>query len=175
MQTKSRLLYFSALLCIIETQKQITLKGNQLNVVVIGNFGVSTNDSPVKKAVIDAILNMHQIAPFQLGLNLGNNVLPHGSTVNDFERLDEVFSSVFPLDVIDFDFLTVIGEHDHEGDFDTQIEYHKHRDDRFFLPKRNYVYGSFSNDSDVMLSDDTSIRFMCIDSTPLYQPGMSKQ
>ncbi|KII61293.1 hypothetical protein RF11_08471 [Thelohanellus kitauei] len=163
---QSAILIFLAL-CFVTThnQKQIYVDSVQLNVVMVGNIGVSQDESSIKKDVLDTIKKIHEYQPFHLGINPGNNVYPQGSQVNDFQKLNEVFTTEFPSDIYQFDFLTVLGKNDHDGDFETQIQYHHLVDTRFYLPKRNYVY-------DVTLNDGTQIRFMCIDSTSIYEPGM---
>ncbi|KII64789.1 hypothetical protein RF11_03394 [Thelohanellus kitauei] len=166
MPIKSTMLcWFTVLIYTTIAQKKLSIDGLELNVVIIGNIGVTDDESDVKRDVVGIIKDMHNIHPYQLGINLGNSIRPHGSDVNDFQKLDDVFSSTFPSDIFGFDFLTILGENDHDGDFDTQIQYHYQKDERFYLPKRNYVY-------DVTLSDGTSIRFMCIDSTPIYETEM---
>ncbi|KII64784.1 hypothetical protein RF11_03389 [Thelohanellus kitauei] len=156
---------FVLFVSIVHAQKQIFVDSNELNVMMIGNIGVSEDESVVKRGVVNTITRMHEYKPFHLGVNTGNNVLPAGSIVNDFQKLNEVFGISFPSNIFRFDFLTVLGSNDHKGDFDTKIKYHHSIDKRFYLPKRNYVY-------DVTLSDGTSIRFMCIDSVAIYEPGM---
>ncbi|KII64799.1 hypothetical protein RF11_03404 [Thelohanellus kitauei] len=125
----------------IYAQKQKYVDVEELNVVVVGNIGVSEYDSGVKIWVGNSIKKLNAEKPFQLGINLGNNFLPYGSRTNDFKKLDEVFTSTFPSSLFPFDFLTVLGNEDHKSNFYTLIQYHFQKDERFYLPKRNYVYG----------------------------------
>ncbi|KII71200.1 hypothetical protein RF11_09224 [Thelohanellus kitauei] len=137
----------------------------QLNVVVIGDIGLRESDSVVKKTVVNAILLDHQAHPFHLGINLGGNVYPKGSTTGDFQTLNEIFALSFPSDVYRFNFLSTLGKVDHDGDVYTQLDYFK-QESRFHMPQRNFFY-------DVKLRDNTLIRFLVIDSTPLYDPDLS--
>ncbi|KII60233.1 hypothetical protein RF11_13396 [Thelohanellus kitauei] len=68
---------------------------------------------------------------FQLGIN--------GSNKNDFHRLKDVFGLSVHLSIFPFDFLTVSGNNDHEGDVDTQIKYHLRYGPRFYLPSRECI------------------------------------
>ncbi|KII71273.1 hypothetical protein RF11_08768 [Thelohanellus kitauei] len=156
-------------LLFIEAQKKIVVEDLELNVVVIGDIGYPENKSEIKRMVVRAIRSQHAKRPFQLGLNQGDNVYNKGSVKNDFQTLHEIFGVSFPPDIYPFDFLTVVGNHDHKGDLDTQIEYHRQHEPRFYMPSRNYYYGKFLDDIDVVLMDGTSIRFVCVDSTPLYE------
>ncbi|KII72193.1 hypothetical protein RF11_04173 [Thelohanellus kitauei] len=173
---KSRMPYILSLLVpIFRALKKISVDVTELDVVVIGNIGVSESDSGVKRGVVESIKRFNGVVPFHLGINLGNNVLPHGLQTADFQKLDDFFSSSFSSSLFPIDFLTILGEHDHEGDIDKQIQYHYQKDQRFYLPGRNYVYGYESNDIEVTLSDGISIRFLCVDSTPLYESTLSSQ
>ncbi|KII64790.1 hypothetical protein RF11_03395 [Thelohanellus kitauei] len=159
MPIKSTMLcWFTVLIYTTIAQKKLSIDGLELNVVIIGNIGVTDDESDVKRDVVGIIKDMHNIHPYQLGINLGNSIRPHGSDVNDFQKLDDVFSSTFPSDIFGFDFLTILGENDHDGDFDTQIQ-------------EITSMVCLLIDKDVTLSDGTSIRFMCIDSTPLFVPN----
>ncbi|KII67317.1 hypothetical protein RF11_03408 [Thelohanellus kitauei] len=154
-------------------QKQLEIKDTKLRVVVVGDIGVSETISEVKTRVVATIRREHERLPFKLGINLGGNVYPSGSQKGDINSLDEVFSSSFPREIFSFDFLTVLGPVDYKGDLETQFNFHQ-LEERFHLPAKNYFYGCSFNNKDVMLSDGTSIRFVCIDSTPIYQTGLSK-
>ncbi|KII71185.1 hypothetical protein RF11_09206 [Thelohanellus kitauei] len=126
---------------VFNVHAQLYIDGVELNVVIVGNIGVPEKESTVKRTAVDTIKKMHQQRPFHLGINPGNNVYPHGSKVNDFETLDKIFRSSFHASSFNFDFLTVLGNTDHDGDIDTQIQYHHQKDSRFYLPKRNYNHG----------------------------------
>ncbi|KII61290.1 hypothetical protein RF11_08468 [Thelohanellus kitauei] len=112
-----------------------------MNVVVVGNIGLTENESPIKKLIANRIALSHYCVPFQLGINLGNTVLPNGCPKNDFQKLQERFSFSFPSNIFTFDILSIIGPRDHDGDFETEINYHRKVHPQFYLPKRNYVYG----------------------------------
>ncbi|KII71201.1 hypothetical protein RF11_09225 [Thelohanellus kitauei] len=145
----------------------------ELNVVVIGDIGIRAPDSVIKQNVVRAIELQHQERPFRLGINLGGNEYPHGSAKNEFINLRWIFELSFPVSMFPFDFLTVPGAVDYQGDVATQIKYHW-EEHRFYMPQKNYYYGLEFSDIDVVLRDRTSIRFVCIDSTPLYETRVCK-
>ncbi|KII74811.1 hypothetical protein RF11_04914 [Thelohanellus kitauei] len=166
----SRLCRFLALLIfIVHAQKRIFVDDNKLNVLVVGDIGVRASESAVKEGVVRAILLIedHQSRPFQLGINPGGNEYPHGSKKDELINLRWIFELSFPSSVFPFDFLTVPGQVDYEGDVLTQIRYHQDQK-RFYMPDRNFIY-------DVELRDGSLIRFVCIDSTPLFDPELSRQ
>ncbi|KII62224.1 hypothetical protein RF11_13678 [Thelohanellus kitauei] len=150
-------------------QKNVDVDDVALNVVVIGDFGVMLSQSAVKQNVIRTIQLQNQDRPFQLGINLGGNQYPHGSQRGDVSKLIWMFGASFPSSMFQFDFLTVLGEVDHQGDIRTQIQYSV-VEERFYMPHPNYHYGLCKYDQDVKLVDNTRIRFVCIDSMPLYYP-----
>ncbi|KII71711.1 Tartrate-resistant acid phosphatase type 5 [Thelohanellus kitauei] len=151
---------------VIRAQKLKEVNDNEINVVVIGDAGLTESESQIKKMVVARIKEKHAQRPFQLGINLGDNVYENGSETDDFETLYQIFTESFPPHIFDFDFLTVLGNHDHMGDPDTQIKFHHGYDQRFYMPDNNYHY-------DVRLIDGTLIRFVCVDSMPLYDPNLA--
>ncbi|KII71271.1 Purple acid phosphatase 17 [Thelohanellus kitauei] len=159
-QAKSIIFCFLTIF-VIRGQKLRKINDDELNVVVIGDAGFPESESQIKRMVVSRIREKHAQRPFQLGIILGDNVYETGSEKDDFETLNQIFGISFPPHIFDFDFLTVLGNHDHMGDPDTQIRFHLEYDPRFYMPDRNYHY-------DVKLIDNTSIRFVCVDSTPLY-------
>ncbi|KII72432.1 hypothetical protein RF11_03386 [Thelohanellus kitauei] len=158
--------FFALFFVIVKVQKRVLVDDLQLDVLVIGDMGVLETKSLIKA-------KQHEERPFQLGINLGGNQYPSGSMKDEVSVLYWFFSLVFPKFSFPFDFLTVLGKVDHDGDIDTQLNYYIRYDQRFFLPKRNYYYGLYLNETDVILRDGTSVRFVCIDSTVLYDPGLS--
>ncbi|KII71710.1 hypothetical protein RF11_10661 [Thelohanellus kitauei] len=161
--SKSRITCFLAMLIfVISSQKLIDMKAEELRVVVIGDIGFTESQSSIKKIVVERIRRQHEKEPFQLGIILGDNVYDFGSKTDDFETLSQIFGSSFPLNIYHFDFLAVLGNHDYLGDPDTQIQYHLQHEPRFYMPEKNYHY-------DVKLANGTKIRFVCVDSTPLYE------
>ncbi|KII64099.1 hypothetical protein RF11_01823 [Thelohanellus kitauei] len=114
-------------------QKKINVDDSKLNVVVVGDIGVPESESDVKK-------QEHRTLPFTLGLNLGANVYPRGSIKNDFYTLQTIFTDYFPPHVFEFDFLTIPGPIDYEGDLQTQINYRDYQP-RFYMPEKSYFYG----------------------------------
>ncbi|KII67825.1 hypothetical protein RF11_05384 [Thelohanellus kitauei] len=138
--TQAKAMYICSItmaIMLIPAQKHIDVNDVELHVVVIGDIGFSEYESVIKRT-------LHSNRAFQLGINLGDNVYPWGSTKHDFQRLGEVFGLSFPLSIFPFDFHTVLGNHDHEGDIDTQILYHLRYEPRVYMPSRNYFSCIFS-------------------------------
>ncbi|KII61292.1 hypothetical protein RF11_08470 [Thelohanellus kitauei] len=152
----------SLLLFIIHTQKTVVVDDTQLNVVVVGDIGLPERKSFIKTKVVRAICAQNEQVPFHLGINLGGNAYYNGLRKNEFAVLEWAISQSFPKAIFPFDFLTELGKVDYDGDVDTELNYYVRYDNRFYLPNKNYFY-------DVTLSDGTSIRFICIDSTQLYE------
>ncbi|KII71854.1 hypothetical protein RF11_01399 [Thelohanellus kitauei] len=173
MQAKSKFTYLLTLFVVnIHAPRPFVIDDVKLSVVVIGDIGVREAESVIKQRVVQTIQREHQSNPFRLGINLGGNQYPHGSATEDFQTLKDVFALSFPKNVFQFDFLTVAGKVDHDGDVYTQLHYYL-QDPRFHMPRRHFYYGMSSNVKDVQLSDMTLIRFVCIDSTPLYSSHLS--
>ncbi|KII70431.1 hypothetical protein RF11_09694 [Thelohanellus kitauei] len=89
------------------------------------------------------------------------------SKKDHFVNLNWIFSLSFPKSVFPFDFLTIPGLADHVGDIKTQRRYHL-LVERLYMPEMNFFYGLCRNYKDVELKDGTWVRFVCIDSSPLY-------
>ncbi|KII63609.1 hypothetical protein RF11_07212 [Thelohanellus kitauei] len=132
--------FFAFLVSIVHGQKQINVDEDQINVLMVGNIGLSYYQSAIKREVAETITKVHESQPFQLGINPGNNVYDQGVAVNDFDKLDDVFRISFPMIIFDFDFLSVPGDVDHKGDINTLINYHRLRNSRFYMPSTNYYY-----------------------------------
>ncbi|KII60772.1 hypothetical protein RF11_15558 [Thelohanellus kitauei] len=108
--------FFQLLVLIVHTERKIKLNEDRLNVLMIGNIGLSESESYIKKGLVDT---ERASQPFHLGVNPGNNVYPHGSTAKDFQKMWEVFGMSFPTNLFNFDFLTVLGPRDYDGDMYT--------------------------------------------------------
>ncbi|KII69544.1 hypothetical protein RF11_00424 [Thelohanellus kitauei] len=130
------------ILCVVITraQKRLVLREPRLNVVVVGDIGVPESMSEVKRRVMETIRKEHDILPFNLGINLGANVYRSHSQKNDFDTLQDVFTSSFPPRLFKFDFLSVLGRVDYDCDLATQLQYYQY-DSRFHMPDRNFYYG----------------------------------
>lgn len=76
-----------------------------------------------------------------MGIILGDNVYPLGPTRGDHTRTQHIFTDSFPAVDFNFDFLTLLGNHEYFGDIEEQFEFYKTVDSRFYIPERFYKYG----------------------------------
>ncbi|KII71187.1 hypothetical protein RF11_09208 [Thelohanellus kitauei] len=127
---------FSVLIWVVYTQERAFVNEMELNVVVIGDIGIRAPESVVKQKVVRAIELQHQDRPFRLGINLVGNEYPDGSAKDEFVNLCWIFELSFPASMFPFDFLTVPGAVDYQGDVATQIKYHW-QEHRFYMPQKN--------------------------------------
>ncbi|KII66215.1 hypothetical protein RF11_04789 [Thelohanellus kitauei] len=99
----------------------------------MGDFGWPEDESVVKRRVVCGVKTNDR---FNLGLILGDNVYLEGTQIDDYDRLDRVFAQSFPATTFPFDFLAILGNHDHMGDVYTQSLYHLIREPRQY----DYVF-----------------------------------
>lgn len=135
--------------------------GTALRVLVIGDHGTGDDG---QRELASAIARTHADAPPDLALTVGDNFYPDGVESAD----DPLWTSAFG-DVYDgefwgsFTFHPSLGNHDHEGDPQAQIEY-SDIDPRWSMPDRWYTFrrslpggGSarfVALDTDALLEDD---------------------
>ncbi|KII65511.1 hypothetical protein RF11_11127 [Thelohanellus kitauei] len=120
---------------------EVKVDQNHLNIVILGDIGLSEAQSNIKKRIVKEIRKINNSTAFNLGMILGDNVYQHGLEEGKFKPLYEVFSGSFRRTEFDFNFLTILGNHDYEGSPATQIRYHYELDNRYYLPYRYYTYG----------------------------------
>ncbi|KII66724.1 hypothetical protein RF11_00388 [Thelohanellus kitauei] len=87
--------------------------------------------------------------------------------------IQEILLSHMDANIFAFDTLSVFGPHDKYHHFETKINYRRKFHLKFYLPKINRFNGFYYNDKYVTLIDGKSIRFICIDSTHIYEPETS--
>lgn len=56
-------------------------------------------------------------------LLLGDNFYPDGVVSIDDPQWDSAFQDVYPLDPLDMEFCAILGNHDHNGNIQAQVEY----------------------------------------------------
>ncbi|KII64543.1 Purple acid phosphatase 7 [Thelohanellus kitauei] len=146
------------------SDKTFSLDKEEINIVVIGDMGRSEHQSKIKHNVVESIKKINNESKYDLGILLGDNLYPDGFKKDDFSEIKEMFTDSFPKRDFDFDFITLLGNHEYRGDILTSIKYYRTQEPRFYQPGRFFMYT-------VNLSN-TIIKFVCMDSTPLVDSGL---
>ena len=93
-----------------------------LRAVVIGDFGDPGNKA-IQEGVASAIAARHLLAPFDIGLTVGDNFYPKGvKTINDTKYWVDIFEQDYGLK-LKIPFFPTLGNHDYRGNEKAQMDY----------------------------------------------------
>ncbi|KII63794.1 hypothetical protein RF11_15029 [Thelohanellus kitauei] len=160
--------------------KTITVDKNELNIVVMGDYGISESSSSIKR-------KRHAKTKYDLGIVLGDNVYEFGFKRDDFTRIKKIFTDSFPKNEFDFDFLTLLGNHEYYGDIETGSNYtfmlmhhnimrncgpHNEHSNNNFLNQLTYKYdisaciGGHNHNMQVVIGRPTTLLLVIVLSFP---------
>lgn len=126
--------------------------------VVFATFGDAGSGTPAQFAVADALEDVCQQVGCQFVVGLGDNIYEDGvSSVND-----SAFNAQFeqPYASLDIPFFQTLGNHDHRGNVDAQVQYTNHSS-KWEMPSRYYAF--------TRSAGGTSVRFAALDTDPIEE------
>lgn len=130
--------------------------GNSLRFLAVGDVGTGGYG---QHQVAEAMGNKAARDSVSFVVLLGDNFYESGvSSVMD-EQWRTKFDSVYTASSLQIPFYAVLGNHDHKGNPEAQVEYTKFSS-RWQMPARYYTFVQNVDDS-------TDVQFFCIDSHPL--------
>ncbi|MHC5108325.1 MAG: purple acid phosphatase family protein [Planctomycetota bacterium] len=92
-------------------------------------------------------------------ITAGDNIYENGVSSAADPQWVTKFEEPYADPALDVPFYPTLGNHDHRGDPDAQIEYGE-RNPNWIMPARHYTFTR-------MLDDDTKVQFFAIDTTPM--------
>ena len=110
-----------------------------------GDWGSGTSD---QKAVATAVKDFCQTERCNFGLLLGDNFYPSGVGSVDDPQWQEKFEQVYTG--LDLPFYAVLGNHDHQGNIQAEIDYTLQQD-RWKMPARHYKISYPENSTSPLL------------------------
>lgn len=109
-----------------------------LHAVAFGDFGYKDDDSALAD-VADAIYRLHQRAPLDLGLTLGDNFYPRGVKSLDDPHWQNEWHRHY--DRLGIPFYATLGNHDYDGNPQMQVDYTAHPGNKSWrMPHRYYTF-----------------------------------
>jgi tartrate-resistant acid phosphatase type 5 len=131
--------------------------------IALGDWGTGDHD---QRLVARAMARWAAANGLDDVVSVGDNFYPHGVDDVDDGKFEDVFEEVYDHAALQVPFILALGNHDHEGNPDAQVEYSR-KNPRWVMPARRF---------DVVrtLADGTRIHFFIIDTTSLrheVQPG----
>jgi hypothetical protein len=109
-----------------------------LHAVAFGDFGYEGDDSALAK-VSDAIYRLHQRAPLDLGLTLGDNFYPRGVQSFDDPHWQNEWHRHY--DRLGIWFYPTLGNHDYRGKPQVQVDYTNRPGNKTWrMPYRYYTF-----------------------------------
>lgn len=131
----------------------IQLADSELRLIAIGDFG--RGDSG-QMAVASRMALYHQADPVDMVLLAGDNFYETGVISTEDPLFDLYFREIYSTDILDLPFYVVLGNHDHYGNAEAQINY-VDPDGRWTIPSLYYTLS-------YELSDGSTVDFFMIDS-----------
>lgn len=98
--------------------------------------------------------------PVGFVLQLGDNFYTEGVQTTEDPRWKEIFEDGFPGKKLQVPFYAVLGNHDHRGSIEAQIEYTK-KSSRWKMPARWYTFT-------VPMKDGATAQFFALDTQPIH-------
>lgn len=129
---------------------------DEIDLVALGDWGA---DTPERAAVIARIVETTEGAPPACVALLGDNFYREGIASADDPRWRRDFEDCFPEARLPMPFYAVLGNHDHRGNVQAQVEYTR-RSSRWRMPARRYAFELPLGDSDQRAA------FFALDTTP---------
>jgi acid phosphatase len=102
--------------------------------------------------------------PVGFALLLGDNFYMEGVETTGDRRWKEIFEDGFPGKALRVPFYAVLGNHDHRGSIDAQIEYTR-KSARWKMPARWYTFA-------VPMKDGLEVQFFALDTQPIHHGWM---
>ena len=135
------LLLASCLFVLAETSRDLGVihpENRPLRAVAFGDFGYDDDNSALPK-VSNAIFNLHQRTPLDLGLTLGDNFYPRGVKSFDDPHWQNEWHRHY--DRLGIRFYPTLGNHDYQGNPQIQVDYTNHPDNKSWrMPDRYYTF-----------------------------------
>jgi tartrate-resistant acid phosphatase type 5 len=138
-----------------------------VRIAVIGDTGLG----PTKGNQLEVARCLSEVAardPLDFVLLLGDNFYPRGVSGIEDPQWDSAFESAYRLPHLDVAFVATLGNHDHHGNAQAQIDYAR-RDTRWHMEPFPYRF-PWPKGAGAPL-----VECFAIDTEPLTQPGSSPQ
>lgn len=123
--------------------------------LAMGDFGTGRKN---QRIVAETMAKKAEQDPVQFVLTLGDNFYPHGVTSIRDEQWLTKFENIYDFPSLDVPFYAILGNHDHHGNINSEIEYTK-ISHRWRMPEAYYTFV-------YSLGEGTSIQFFALDTTP---------
>lgn len=127
-----------------------------LSLIVVGDTG---KDTPERTKVIESMREHAKRSLPDAAVLLGDNFYESGVKSIDDPRFESDFEELFASDSFGFPFYVCLGNHDHSGDVEAQVEYTQ-RSSRWKMPSRYY--------EERMHAGDETIDLFVLDSVPIH-------
>jgi len=142
---------------------EIPPAGASLDFLVTGDSG---QDSTDRKEVVEAMVRSHEASPAAFLMLTGDNVYPAGIETADDPAMKLHIEDAFAPLITDMPIYPCLGNHDHYGNPDAQVEYAKSH--AFWkLPSR---YHSFTKP----VSTESQAEFFVLDTSPIRELQFSQ-
>lgn len=128
-----------------------------LRMLVVGDWGTGTKD---QKLVAAAMAEQARAQKLDLILTTGDNFYPSGVRSVDDKLWEVAFERIYTDPALkDVPWWPSLGNHDHKGNLDAQVEYSK-KSPRWKLPARHYT-------TSFPLGSDAAVQLFVLDTQPL--------
>ncbi|MGB2985774.1 MAG: metallophosphoesterase, partial [Phycisphaerae bacterium] len=116
---------------------------------------------PGQKQVAAAMVQRAKIDGLGFMLTVGDNFLPKGVKSTEDPQWTTKFEDVYKDPALQVSIYALLGNHDHDGNPQAQIDYAKHNK-RWTMPGFYYTFTR-------TLADKTKVQFFAIDSNPIHK------
>lgn len=124
---------------------------------MMGDFGSGTY---YQTKVAESLAEYAEKFPIQFLVSTGDNIYPTGITGINDPQLKELFEDIYHYPSLNFPFYLTLGNHDHYGNPQSQIEYTTHST-KWTLPAAYYDIKKSAN--------NTQLHFIMIDTYPIHK------
>jgi len=123
-------------------------------------FGDQGTAGPGQLAIAAALERLAPLGPMDLVLLLGDNFYPLGVTSVDDPQWARKFEGVYSPDKLAVPFYACLGNHDHYGTAQAQVDYSRRPGTRWRMPAAYYSF--------VEEAKGRKVRFLALDTQPMY-------
>jgi acid phosphatase len=123
--------------------------------MAMGDFGTGRKN---QRIIAEKMAKKAEQDPVQFVLTLGDNFYPSGVMSIRDEQWHTKFEEIYDFPSLDVPFYATLGNHDHYGNINSEIEYTK-ISQRWRMPKTYYTFI-------YPLGEKNSIQFFALDTTP---------
>lgn len=96
------------------------LEGDPVSFLALGDWG---SGDLTQKTIAQSLVNYHAKLGASAVLLLGDNFLPRGVESRRDPQWTDKFEAMYPADKIDVPFCPVLGNHDYQGVFQSEVDY----------------------------------------------------